>query len=202
MQENQARLRQLATKLTLTDARERREIAVRLHDEIIQEFAFIKLRVAQFRGDAVFCGFERNLEEILALLDGAIQDTRRLTFEISAPILYELGLAAALEWLGEQYQKRHKLRVRVQQQALPAQLSEAVRVTLFQCVQELLTNAVKYAACRTVHIACRPRGQFHPDHGSRRRHGIRRRAGAWRRARRAASAFSASVNGCATSAAA
>ncbi len=155
LQEQQARLRQLATKLTLTDASERREIAIHLHDEIIQEFAFIKLRVAQFRGDAVFCGFEHNLEDILELLDGAIQHTRRLTFELSSPILYELGLVAALEWLAEQYQQRHKLCVTVQHKDIPAQLSEAVRVTLFQCVRELLTNTVKYARCQAVHIDLR-----------------------------------------------
>jgi signal transduction histidine kinase len=155
LQEQQSRLRELATKQTLIDARERREIAVHLHDEIIQEFAFIKLRVAQFRGDAVFCGFERNLEDIISLLEGAIQHTRRLTFELSSPILYELGLAAALEWLAEQYQQRHKLRVSVHNKATSAELSEAVRVTLFQSVRELLTNAVKYAGCQQVTIELR-----------------------------------------------
>ena len=155
--EYQARLRQLATDLSLAEERERREIAVALHDNIIQELAFIKLRVAQFRGDAVFCGFERNLEEILMLIEGAIQSTRRLTFSISPPILYELGLAAALEWLAEQYEKRHHLRVESQLQAPSKKLPEALAVTLYKCVQELLTNAVKYAESSQVRLKLKAR---------------------------------------------
>ena len=146
IEEDQSRLRRLAAELSLAEARERREIAVALHDEIIQEFAFIKLRIDQFRGDAVFCGFERNLEEILALLERAIRQTRRLTFDLSLPVLYDLGLAAALEWLAEKYLQRHDLRVELDLRlARPERLSEALRVTAYKCVQELLTNVVKYA---------------------------------------------------------
>jgi signal transduction histidine kinase len=152
IEEYQNRLRQLATELTLTDERQRREIAVDLHDHIIQEFAFIKLRVLQFRGDAIFCGFERNLDEIVSLLESAIQHTRQLTFEISTPILYELGLSEALEWLAEQYENRHKLKIKLKLHDKPKQIPEAVRVMLFKCVQELLTNVVKYAHASLVTI--------------------------------------------------
>jgi len=159
IEEYQNRLRQLTTELTLADARERREIAVDLHDHIIQEFAFIKLRIAQFRGDAVFCGFEQNLEEIISLLEGAIQHTRQLTFEISTPILYELGLPAALEWLAEQYERRHKLKIKLKLKDPPRGVPEAVRVMLFKCVQELLTNVVKYAQAAhvTITLKCESR---------------------------------------------
>jgi signal transduction histidine kinase len=153
IEEYQQRLRRLATELSLADARERREIAVDLHDQILQEFAFIKMRIQQFRGDAVFCGFERNLEDILALMESAIRHTRQLTFTISTPILYELGLAAALEWLCESYGKRHKLSVKAVINHPADQLSEAVRVTLFKCVQELLTNVVKYARAASVTVS-------------------------------------------------
>jgi signal transduction histidine kinase len=146
IEENQSRLRRLATELSLAEARERREIAVALHDDIIQEFAFIALRIAQFRGDAVFYGFERSLEEILALLDRAIRHTRKLTFDLSPPVLYDLGLAAAMEWLADRYLQRHELRVRLDLRIdRPDHLSEALRVTVYKCVQELLTNVVKYA---------------------------------------------------------
>ena len=141
--------------MSLAEERERREIAADLHDHIIQEFAFIKLRIEQFRGDAVFCGFERNLDEIVRLLEGTIRHTRQLTFEISPPILYELGLPAALEWLAEQYEQRHKLNIKVNAPRLDMKLPEAVRITLFKCVQELLTNAAKYAAATLINVNLR-----------------------------------------------
>ncbi|MBL0060896.1 MAG: hypothetical protein IPP40_05250 [bacterium] len=117
VQERTSELRRLATELSLAEARKNREIAVDLHDHVIQEFAFIKLRAQQFRGDAVFCGFENRFDEIIALIERAIQFTRRLTFEISTPILYELGLSAALEWLAEHYEQHHKLSTKVKPQS-------------------------------------------------------------------------------------
>ena len=41
------------------------------------------------------------IKEIEDKLEEIIQETRTLTFEISPPILYELGLKPALEWLLE-----------------------------------------------------------------------------------------------------
>ncbi len=153
LDEHQNRLRQLSTELTLAEAKERREIAAEVHDHIGQGFVFIRMRLQQLRGDAVFSGFEKSIDEIIHLIDSAIQYTRRLTFEISTPILYELGLPAALEWLAEQYEQKHNLHVKVQiDSSIPATLPEAHRVLLFKSVQELLTNVVKYAKASAVSI--------------------------------------------------
>ncbi len=160
IQERTSELRRLATELSLAEARKNREIAADLHDHVIQEFAFIKLRAQQFRGDAVFCGFENRFDEIIALIERAIQFTRRLTFEISTPILYELGLSAALEWLAEHYEQHHKLRTKTKLDPIVRNLPEAVNITVFRCVQELLTNCVKYAQAKTVHIETKCEGHW------------------------------------------
>lgn len=161
VQERTSELRRLATELSLAEARKNREIAADLHDHVIQEFAFIKLRAQQFRGDAVFCGFENRFDEIIALLERAIQFTRRLTFEISTPILYELGLSAALEWLAEHYEQHHKLSTKVNLTSASPNLPEAVNITLFRCVQELLTNCVKYAQAKAVIIETKIEGHWY-----------------------------------------
>jgi hypothetical protein len=51
IEEDRSQLRRLATELSLAEARERRASVVALHDDIIQKFAFVKLRIAQLRGD-------------------------------------------------------------------------------------------------------------------------------------------------------
>ena len=107
LRETNASLRRLASELSLAEARERRKIAEDVHDHIGQALAFIKMSVAQFRGNAIFCGFEGKIDEIATLLDQTIQYTRYLTFEISPPVLYELGLEAAIDWLAERFRKKH-----------------------------------------------------------------------------------------------
>ena len=92
----QRQLRRLASELSLAEARERREIASDLHDHIGQALAYASQKVTTLRGNAVFSGMEDDLAEILTILNQAIRYTRNLTVEISPPVLYELGLPAAM----------------------------------------------------------------------------------------------------------
>lgn len=154
----QQQLRELASQLSLTEARERRAIAEDLHDHIGQALSFIKLNVSQFRGNAIFCGFEGQIDQIMALLDQTIRYTRNLTFEISPPVLYELGLPAALDWLAEQFRARHGLRVAIRHEGDFPDLSNDVRITLMKSVQELLTNVVKHAHASRATLCLRQRG--------------------------------------------
>lgn len=141
----QRKLRRLASELSLSEARHRRAIARELHDHIGQALAFIRIGVLRFSGDAVFCGFEENISHVLRLVDEAINSTRSLTFQISPPVLYELGLVPAFEWLAEEFGKKHGLRVRVEADRAIDQLPDDTRAVLFHAVQELLVNTVKHA---------------------------------------------------------
>ncbi|MDK9698701.1 MAG: sensor histidine kinase [bacterium] len=152
IEQHQDQLRRMATELSLAEARERRAIAAELHDHIGQEFAFLKMRIQQLKGDAIFSGFDENLSEIVTLIDRAIQFTRKLTFEISTPILYELGFVAALQWLAESTFLKHRLPVRVIVKGTEPSLAEPIRITLFKAVQELITNVIKHAKARAVRI--------------------------------------------------
>ncbi len=148
----QAQLRRLASELSLSEERHRRRIATDLHDHIGQALALIRMRVAQFRGNSVFSGLYDNLSEVLTLLDETIAYTRTLTFQISPPVLYELGLESALEWLAEQSQKRFGFSVTVHIASPAGQLDDDLRVLLFQAAQELLLNAAKHASAHCVDI--------------------------------------------------
>lgn len=149
--ERTASLRRLASEVCLAEERERRQIAENLHDHLGQALALIKIRLLGLRGDAVFGGHGRALEELVALSDQAIHYTRGLTFELSPPVLYELGLGPALEWLGEDTEKRHGLRMKVRDQARTP-LPDDLKVMLWKSARELLHNVVKHADARSVEI--------------------------------------------------
>ena len=146
----QRQLRKLASELSLTEERQRRTIARDLHDHIGQAMAFMRMRLTRLQGDAVFSGLEGSLSEITKLLDQTINSTRSLTFEISPPVLYELGLRAAFDWLAEQFGAKHSLNVKVRADGLIDRLPDDSRVALFKSVQELLVNAVKHAGASQV----------------------------------------------------
>ena len=148
----QTQLRQLASQLAQVEARERRAIAADLHDHIGQALAFIRMNIAQLQGNAAFCGFEDQIADTLVLLNQAIRYTRDLTTQISPPVLYELGLSAALLWLRDSTQAKHKIVVTVDAPAQHRRLADEISATIFKSVQELVTNVVKHAGARTVLI--------------------------------------------------
>lgn len=148
----QEELKNLTAELSLAEERERRRLAADLHDRIGQTLAFAKIRAHSLRNFLADEGVAP-LGELTGLLDQSIQDVRTLIFQISPPILYEMGLEAALEWLAESFQKEHGFKVSFHDDGEPKPLEEGVKVTLFQVVREVLINTVKHARARHVRLS-------------------------------------------------
>lgn len=140
----QEHLRSLASELTLTEERERRTIAMNLHDRIGQGLAVAKLKLETLK-HVLPVEHQARLDDVSALIKQIVSDTRSLTFEISPPILYELGLRQAVIWLGEHLARQSGMQVEVRSDEDLVTLTEGVRVMLFRSIQELLTNAMKHA---------------------------------------------------------
>jgi signal transduction histidine kinase len=154
----QKQLQQLAAELSLAEARERRAIAEDLHDHIGQALAVIKMDLAELRGNAVFCGFEDKIGEMNALLEQTIQYSRNLTFEISPPSLYDLGLTAAIDGLVERFRRKHKIAITLQAAEDIGRIGTKTEVFLFKSIQELLTNIAKHADARHIRVSLRRDG--------------------------------------------
>ena len=149
----QAQLRSLATELSLTEERERRRIAADLHDHIGQTLATAKIRLGAL-------GWTHPVEEIQGLLEDAIRYTRSLTFELSSPVLYELGFAPAVEQLAERMQEKHSLPVTVRDEAGSEPMDDEVKIVLFKAVRELLMNVVKHARASRAEVDIRKASRF------------------------------------------
>ena len=157
----QENLRSLASALSLAEERERRRLSVYLHDQIGHALALANIKLGELQKSipGKFPGFPTGeLEKTGSLLEQAIRDTRSLTFKISSPILYELGLEAALESLTEQVHQDHGIAVRFIADDQPKPLDDDVRVLLFQAVNELLVNVVKHAQAHNLEISMRREG--------------------------------------------
>ncbi|MRR51882.1 MAG: hypothetical protein EG825_13385, partial [Rhodocyclaceae bacterium] len=86
------------------------------------------------------------------LLDETIRHARDLTNEISPPLLYEIGLAPALEWLGEHYQELFGYRVAVRCRGSGRAVDPRVGFVVYMAVRELLMNAAKHARASRVAV--------------------------------------------------
>lgn len=147
----QQHLRSLASELTLTEERERRQLALHLHDSIGQGLAVAKLKLETLRS-LLPEEYKERVENIVELLRQIIGDTRSITAEISPPILYELSFHEALVWLADHFHKQFGITIDVRDAEQELVMGEGVRVMLYRSIQELLTNVVKHAQATRVEI--------------------------------------------------
>ncbi len=151
----QNQLRSLASELSLAEERTRRQIATNVHDHIGQNLAMAKMKL-QSLVESVQTAHDRiTVNEIRDIVAGAIESTRTLTFEISPPVLYELGFDAAVEWLLRKARKQQHLKTDFQTDGQKKPLDETVCVFLFQAVRELLINVAKHAGAKNVMVSVR-----------------------------------------------
>jgi len=120
-----------------------KRIAAQLHDESAQLLASVHFALADL---ATQLPAERvsAIHAARDLLTQIEQRLRSLAHELRPPILDDLGLVPALEFLGETVTKRWGLPVTVQV-SLDRELPPTVEATLYRIAQEALTNAARHA---------------------------------------------------------
>ena len=138
-------LRRLAIKLGLAQERERSRIARGLHDEVGQLLARARLALGKLMRNGAGGDIAAQARAVDALVHGAIGETRSLTFELSSPVLHELGLGAAVESLCERLSEQSGVQFNVEVKTEANSFTEELRILLYQAVRELCANVVKHA---------------------------------------------------------
>ena len=139
-----SRLRALATDLTIAEQRERRRLAMELHDYLAQMLVVTRMKVAQLQKQDHDEDVRTILQDADQLLHQSLDYTRSLVSELTPQALYERGLGAALQWLGDQMSRQQILKVEVSLDVPKLQLPETDAVLLFHSIRELLFNVFKH----------------------------------------------------------
>lgn len=142
-------LQQLAAQMTQAEERERRRLAQVLHDHLQQLLVAAKIRLGGVVRRVQEEKTSTSIAEAIGLIEEAIGESRSLTKELSPPVLYDAGLAAGLEWLGRETEKKYRLPVAVQVEPDIEPDDLTTKVFVFQAARELILNAVKHA-----HASC------------------------------------------------
>lgn len=145
-------LRSLTSESSLTEEHTRRRLATDLHDNIGQVLSLIKIKISELEESLSNNVNESLLKEISNSIEQTIRYTRYLMFEISPPILYDLGLEETIEWLAEHFAKQHGIQIQLMRDQQTKQLNTETSILLFQAVRELLSNIVKHANATLVII--------------------------------------------------
>ena len=147
-------LRSMSVEAALAEEQERKQIAAGLHDKAGPLLATCYMKLGRALKLPAPQGVTAALSESRELIDQAIGELRSLTFDLSSPALYTLGLTAAVEELCRETAKHHSLDVAFQDQGTPKDLSNDQRIVLYRASRELLLNVVKHAEATRVTVTC------------------------------------------------
>lgn len=129
---------------------EMKRVAHLLHDDTGQLIAAMHLEL-DMAGNTADAHVGRRLDVMRRLLMQIDEQVRRISREMHPPVLDNLGLVPAFEFLRGGLEQRSKLRVRVEGPQ-DLRFPEAIEMTVYRVVQEALTNVVKHAKATSVTI--------------------------------------------------
>jgi len=146
------RLRDLAGEISRIEQRERRRISHILHENLQQVLVAIQFQlsdVPQAPPDRIL---RENNARALEMINSALTITRNLCVDLTPPILHDLGLKAALEWLAGEMRAKMGLTVILTPFPQFRLGSDDRRAFAFTAIREILTNVIKHAQVKTASI--------------------------------------------------
>ena len=139
------KLRTLSIALALAEERERRSLAQDLHDDLGQMMAVIGLKAAAVQAQKMTPALKFAVSECAVAIEQANRKLRTMALQLNPPMLDQLGLVPALEWMADEVRRIYRLEVIIKDDGQPKLLDPAVSATLFRAIRELLINVSKHA---------------------------------------------------------
>jgi signal transduction histidine kinase len=144
-------LRSLSRRLVRIQEEERRNVARELHDEIGQSLTVLILMLDIAKrlstGDAA-----STLVEAEELVNGLMEQVRKLSLELRPGMLDDLGLLPTLLWHFDNYTTKTRIKVNFKHSGLQVPFSSEVKIAAYRIVQEALTNILRYAGVREIDV--------------------------------------------------
>lgn len=150
LEANEREFRRLGRAVWNVQEDERRRLARELHDGLGQNLTALKHRLSQLLDDLPADeALRARMAAAVALCAESLDDTRHLSRLLRPPILDDLGLAAALQWLARSVGDSGPMEVVTEIEPLPP-LDGERQTLLFRVAQEALNNASKHARAQSV----------------------------------------------------
>lgn len=147
-------LTQMAAQASRVREEEKARIARELHDELAQSLAVLRMDLKQLGATlrTTHHDAEQNVARMVAEVDASVAATRRIAADLRPLILDDLGLAAAIEWLGEEFTGRTRVACTVRLEG-DLDLPEPYATGVFRILQEALVNVAKHARAHRVEVS-------------------------------------------------
>lgn len=135
---------------------EQRRIARELHDDLGQQLAALKIDLtlvdAYMDASDVSGHILSKTRAMQGQIDTIIASVRRIAVGLRPPILDDLGVSAALNWLVNDHSHRYGIKVTARIEIDDLTLSDTASTAIFRIVQEALANVTRHSQASEVII--------------------------------------------------
>lgn len=146
--EGERRFRSLAKAVWRVQEEERRRLARELHDGLGQTLTALTHqleRLGEKLDGTVPPELSARLDDSVEMARLALNESREMSRLLRPTVLDDLGLVAALSWLGRTLEQRTGLKVELTLDPLAERVDPDLKTLVFRIAQEALTNVLRHA---------------------------------------------------------
>ena len=159
LRNSEKELRLLSIQLLTAQEDERKRISRELHDTIGQSLSAVKFtveNVLQEIGEEGSGKGIQTLESAIRMVQGAVEEVRRIQKNLRPPTLDDLGLLATISWFCREFEGvysdiRIEREVDVEEENVP----DPLKIVIYRVMQEALNNVAKHSRTKAVRLALR-----------------------------------------------
>jgi len=159
IQHSRQQLRLLAAHLQSLRETERSHVAREMHDSMGNSLTSLKLdltrisrRLSNPPDDQTRAEIVERLKSASDLLDQTIDQVKTISTELRPGVLDKFGLAAAIEWQCQEFERRTGVSYDCELPASPLMLVPDHAIAFFRILQEALTNVARHAEAQHVKV--------------------------------------------------
>ncbi len=154
LRNSREQLRNLAIHLQTAREDEKKRIAFEIHDELGYALTALKLDLAWLvkKMDVKDPNLGKKSKEMSELIETTIKKVRSISTQLRPSILDHFGLAAAIEWQANEFQKRTAIRCKLALEHVDFVFDDTSSTAMFRIFQEALTNIARHAKATRVDV--------------------------------------------------
>lgn len=159
LKSSQEELKKLSAALLSAQETERKNVAQEIHDSVGQILAAIKFTTERALLELPTDtppGARRSLQDVVAMVQGAVEEVRRIQMDLRPAVLDDLGLVATIGWFCREFQKVYSnIKVEKQLEVEEKDLPGPLKIVIFRVLQEAFNNAAKHSGADQVVVSLR-----------------------------------------------
>lgn len=139
------KLKAFSSALVAAEERERKSLAKYLHDDLGQVLAVLALKTVAIKKQKMPKLLKVMIDDSAKTIDQINAKMREIAFQLNPPMLDQLGMAAALQWMADEVRNIYHLDVEIEDDGSQKLVTASVSATVIRAVRELLLNVSKHA---------------------------------------------------------